>query len=292
MAHNSFRLSEFYQEGGEQMIEFINVDFRYPNGFHALQRVQTCVEQGSITAIIGPNGSGKSTFIKQINGLLNPSKGQVLINGIIVASQPLSFWAKSVGFLFQDPNHQIFNHTIIDETLFGPRHIGMEENQAYLNATESLKQVGLENFKSHHPYDLTLPQRKLVALAGILSMEPNILIMDEPTMGQDAEGIKRIRMIIQKHANNGGTVLMVSHDMDFVADSCDHITVMNQGHILAHDRVSKIFDDRTIMKQVEIQPPDIEAFSKGCGLGSGTYTASEFVRRVNTHTANRGGVVR
>ncbi|MCL4319471.1 MAG: energy-coupling factor ABC transporter ATP-binding protein [Firmicutes bacterium] len=262
------------------MIEFIDVDFHYPNGFHALRNIRCSIPSGSTVAIIGNNGSGKTTLIKQVNGLLNPSGGVVRVDGISVASKPLSFWAQHVGYLFQDPNQQIFNHTVLDETLFGPRQIGMEKEEALRNALESLEQVGLMHCQQNHPYDLTLPQRKLVGLAGILAMKPAVLVLDEPTMGQDAQGLERINAIIRIHAQRGGTVLAVCHDMDFVASSFDRIVVMNQGAILADGEVSSVFANQNVMRQADLIPPELGAIGEACGLGAGAYTPMEFVSRI------------
>ena len=195
------------------------VSFAYPDGTHALDRVDLAIEPGQRIAIVGQNGSGKSTLVRQLNGLLRPSTGRVLIGGEDIVARHVAQLARTVGLAFQNPDRQIFAGRVRGEVSFGPRNLGQRGMELERAVEGALVATGLEMDGDTNPYDLGYSRRKLLALASILAMGTPIVVLDEPTTGQDARGLERIRRIVADLSADGRTVIAVSHDMRFVAEA-------------------------------------------------------------------------
>lgn len=250
-------------------ITFKEVEHTYsentPFAYHALKGVHLDIKDGSMTALIGHTGSGKSTLIQHINALLLPTKGEVHIDDIIISAtdkpETLKPLRKKAGLVFQFPEYQLFEETILKDIVFGPKNFGVNEEEAIKIAKESLKLVGLdESYLEKSPFDLSGGQKRRVAIAGILAMNPDILILDEPTAGLDPQGAKEMLNLFKKINKSGKTVIIVSHDMNQVLEYCDDVIVMNKGKVERHESVSEIFKETEYLSSLSIDLPTMTSF--------------------------------
>ena len=252
-------------------IEFKKVNYIYgentPFSYIALKDVSLKIPQGSFTALIGHTGSGKSTLIQHINALLLPSNGEVDIDEFVIRAgeKPLR---KKAGLVFQFPEYQLFEETIEKDIIFGPTNFGMSEEEAKERAGKVLKLVGLdESYLERSPFELSGGQKRRVAIAGILAMEPDILVLDEPTAGLDPQGAKEMLELFKKFQESGKTVIMVSHDMNHVLQYCDHVVVMNHGEVERYCDVDELFSERDYLESMSIDLPVITDFIQELNMG-------------------------
>jgi energy-coupling factor transport system ATP-binding protein len=201
----------------------------YPDGTRALSGIEFEIAQGERVAIVGANGSGKSTLVRQLNGLLRPTEGHVEVHGREVGRRHVAELAREVGLAFQNPDRQIFAGRVGDEVAFGPRNLGKRGAELQRAVDEALALVGLTDARNANPYDLGLSRRKLLGIASILAMETPIVVLDEPTTGQDARGAARIRDLVATLSAAGRTALAVSHDLGFVAEVFPRVVVLAGG---------------------------------------------------------------
>ena len=250
-------------------ITFKEVEHTYsentPFAYHALKGVDLDIKDGSMTALIGHTGSGKSTLIQHINALLLPTQGEVRIDDIIISAtdkpETLKPLRKKAGLVFQFPEYQLFEETILKDIVFGPKNFGVNEEEAIKIAKETLKLVGLdESYLEKSPFDLSGGQKRRVAIAGILAMNPDILILDEPTAGLDPQGAKDMLNLFKKINKSGKTVIIVSHDMNQVLEYCDDVIVMNKGKVERHKSVSEIFKETEYLSSLSIDLPTMTSF--------------------------------
>ncbi len=214
---------------------------RYPGGVEAVRGVSLAIEPGEAVAVLGQNGSGKTTLVKHLDGLLRPDAGRVLLDGAPTDDRSVAELARTVGFVFQNPDDQLFERSVEREVAFGPRNLGVAPGDIAALVTRSLAAVGLAGERTTNPYDLDLSRRKLVALAGILAMDPAVLVLDEPTTGQDADGVERIGAIIEAFRGAGRSVVAVTHDMEFAARHFTRIVVMRAGEVVADGPPADVF---------------------------------------------------
>ena len=218
-----------------------------------------------MTALIGHTGSGKSTLVQHINALLLPTAGEINIDDILITAtnkpNTLKPLRKKAGLVFQFPEYQLFEETILKDIIFGPKNFGVEEEDAIVQAKEMLKLVGLdESYLERSPFDLSGGQKRRVAIAGILAMNPDILILDEPTAGLDPQGAKEMLQLFKKINQQGKTVLLVSHDMNQVLEYCDDVIVMNKGQVERHVSVDELFKETEYLTSLSIDLPIITSF--------------------------------
>jgi energy-coupling factor transport system ATP-binding protein len=246
------------------------VSFRYPDGTEALDAVDLVVERGQRLAIIGQNGSGKSTLVRQFNGLLRPTRGRVLIDDVDAAGQHVAHLAAKVGLVFQNPDRQIFAAKVRSEVAFGPRNLGMAGAEVERAVYAALESVGLTDQADTNPYDLGYSRRKLLALASILAMRTPIVVLDEPTTGQDARGVVRIQQIVTELAEAGRTVITISHDMRFVAESFERVIVMRAGRIILDGTPAEVFaeDAWPALASTYLEPPLAARVGARAGVGA------------------------
>ena len=246
------------------------VGFVYPDGTRALSGVDLTIGTGDLVAIIGQNGSGKSTLVRHLDGLLRPTEGRVLHDGSDIAAERVATLAARVGIVFQNPDRQIFAGKVRSEVAFGPRILGRPAADAASAATRALAAVGLDRLADANPYDLGYSQRKLLTLASILAMDTPVVILDEPTTGQDARGVARIRRVIADLSGAGRTVITISHDMRFVAETFTRIVVMGAGRILRDGSPETVFAEAEwpTLASTYLEPP--LAARVGARLGVGT----------------------
>lgn len=231
-----------------------HLKFQYLENVPVLQDVNLTIDQRP-TAIIGQNGAGKTTLVKLLKGLLKPVGGNIYYGGSDMAEKTVAMLAGEIGYVFQNPDDQIFKYHVIDEVMFGPQNIGMTKEQAKEKAVAALKLVGLENLADENPYDLELSERKLVAIASVLAMDTKVLILDEPTIAQDWKGRKIIQKIIRDLSSQGKTVIAILHDMDFVAESFERVIVMAHGKVLADGTKEEVFAQKDVLEQARIDQP-------------------------------------
>ncbi len=255
------------------------VTFEYPRGPRALDGIDMRVDTGERVAIVGQNGSGKSTLVRNFNGLLRPTAGSVAINGRPVGLRHVADLAREVGLAFQNPDRQIFAGRVRAEVAFGPRNLGRRGAELAAGVERALAIVGLTEAEDTNPYDLGFSRRKLLALASILAMDTPIVILDEPTTGQDARGISRVQEIVADLSAAGRTIIGISHDMRFVAESFDRVVVMRAGRIVLDGSPQTVFGEESwpTLASTYLEPPLSARVGARLGLGLATPTEAALV---------------
>ncbi|CAN5532817.1 ABC transporter ATP-binding protein [soil metagenome] len=251
-------------------IRFDGVGFVYPDGTRALDGVDLEIAAGSSVAIVGQNGSGKSTLVRQLDGLLRPTEGRVLHDGVDISDRRVAALAATVGIVFQNPDRQIFAGKVRDEVAFGPRILGRTAKEVDRAVAAALAAVGLDEVGGDNPYDLGYSRRKLLAVASVLAMETPVLVLDEPTTGQDAPGIARVQRVVADVAAAGRTVIAISHDMRFVAESFDRVVVMGAGRVLLDGSPAEVFAEGSwpTLASTFLEPTYAARIGARLGLGS------------------------
>ena len=238
----------------KNVFDIEHLEFQYLENVPVLQDINLTIDHRP-TAIIGQNGAGKTTLVKLLKGLLRPVGGSIYYGGSDMAEKTVAMLAGEIGYVFQNPDDQIFKYHVIDEVMFGPQNIGMTKEQAKEKAVAALKLVGLEQLVDENPYDLELSERKLVAIASVLAMDTKVLILDEPTIAQDWKGRKIIQKMIRDLSSQGKTVIAILHDMDFVAESFERVIVMAHGKVLADGTKEEVFAQKDVLEQARIDQP-------------------------------------
>ena len=248
-----------------------NVSFIYQEGTplssSALTDVSLTIEDGSYTALVGHTGSGKSTILQLLNGLLVPSKGSVRVFDTVITptstNKEIRQIRKQVGLVFQFAENQIFEETVLKDVAFGPQNFGVSEEEAKKIAREKLALVGIdESLFERSPFELSGGQMRRVAIAGMLAMEPTVLVLDEPTAGLDPLGRKELMTLFKKLHLSGMTIVLVTHLMDDVATYADQVYVMEKGRLVKSGKPSEVFQDVASMEKVQLGVPKITAFCK------------------------------
>ncbi|MEM2280553.1 MAG: ATP-binding cassette domain-containing protein [Candidatus Bathyarchaeia archaeon] len=239
------------------MIEVQDVYFTYPSGVEALKGVSLTIQDGEFVAIMGENGAGKTTLVKHFNGLLKPSKGKVLVDGVETTKVSVATLARKVGFVFQNPDHQLFCETVEEEIAFALRNFGFSEDVIEKRVTWALNLLGLTQYRKTSPFMLSGGERKRVALASVLAWDPKILIMDEPTIGQDYQQKEKLRQFISQLRAQDKTVVIVTHDVEFVAECNPRVLLMRGGKIVADGEAKQVLTDPKVLEQASIVPPQI-----------------------------------
>ncbi|MFI5259399.1 MAG: energy-coupling factor ABC transporter ATP-binding protein [Candidatus Limnocylindrales bacterium] len=264
-------------------IELQAVSFTYPEGTQALDRVSLRVDPGELVAIVGQNGSGKSTLVRHLNGLLRPTTGRVLLDGVDIGSVHVARLAGRVGLAFQNPDRQLFAGRVSAEVAFGPRNLGLRGVELDGRVAAALDAVGLSGEAAANPYDLGYSRRKLLSLASVLAMRTPILVLDEPTTGQDARGAALVRAVVAAAAAEGRTVVAISHDMRFVAECFERVVVMRAGRVLLDAPPDAVFAEAAWpeLRATYLEPPRAAVAGARLGLGA-TPTDAAFVEALRT----------
>ena len=248
------------------MIKAENVNYIYQQGMpferQALYDVNIEIEDGSLVALIGHTGSGKSTLIQHFNALVKPTSGQIIINGIDVTAPKadLRLVRKTVGLVFQYPEHQLFEETVYKDIAFGPKNMGFSDEEIDKRVRESAALVGLkEKHLTRSPFDLSGGQKRRVAIAGVLAMNPKVLILDEPTAGLDPKGRDEILATIKKlhEENKEMIIIFVSHSMEDVAKTAERVIVMNDGHVEMQGTVAEVFAQAEHLQKIGLNVPQV-----------------------------------
>ncbi|MEX1296379.1 MAG: ABC transporter ATP-binding protein [Candidatus Limnocylindrales bacterium] len=246
------------------------VTFDYPDGTCALDGVDLLIAPGTSLALIGANGSGKTTLARHLDGLLRPTSGRVLLDGADTASLRVAQLAKTVGLCFQLPDRQIFGRNVRDEVEFGPRRLGLDDAEAFARTTAALERVGLADQLGTHPGDLGETRRKLLTIASVLAMETPVVVFDEPTTGLDARGVALVRKIIGEVVDEGRTVVGISHDLRFVAETFERVAVLDRGRVRLEGTPAEVFAEEQwpVLRSAGVEPPAAARIGARLGLGS------------------------
>jgi len=236
---------------GPIVIEIDNLVYTYPDGQQALKGVNLRVWEGEKVAIIGPNGAGKTTLLLHLNGILN-GDGMVRVMGTEVRGRHLGAIRAKVGMVFQDPDDQLFSPTVFEDVAFGPLHSGLPEEEVRRRVRRALAQVGMEGFENRMPHHLSLGERKRIAIATVLSMDPAILVLDEPSSELDPRSRRSLIQLLERLPQ---TMLVASHDMRLVRDLCPRTVIMDEGRIVADGPTGRLLADAELLVRHGLEPP-------------------------------------
>jgi cobalt transport protein ATP-binding subunit len=261
---------------GEPLIEVEGLSHRYPNGVVALEGVDLEVRRGEFLAVLGQNGSGKTTLVKHFNGLLGPTEGSVRVEGEETVEQGIRRLGQRVGYVFQNPDHQIFSDTVFEEVAFGPKVRGFEEDEIKERVSEALAAVGLEGREEEDPFGMTKGERQRVAVASVLAVRPEVLILDEPTTGLDYAEQRSMMDLVRRLNEAGSTIIAVTHTMWVVAEYAHRAVVMKDGRVALSGTVREVFAQEEKLREAALRPPHV--VSLGNSLGHTVLSAEEMVR--------------
>jgi energy-coupling factor transport system ATP-binding protein len=286
------------EKGSSTMISVNNASFRYPGGSSdVLTNVTFQIQNGEFIAIMGENGAGKTTLVKMFNGLLKPRVGRVYVDGVDTREKSVAQLSRDVGLIFQNPDHQLFAETVSEELSFSLRNFGFDEQVIKRRVTNLSTALDLEKYLDSSPFVLSGGERKRVALAAVLVWDPKYIIMDEPTIGQDYLQKDRLRNFIVQLISQGKTVVIVTHDVEFVAECKPRVVLLSKGTVIADDTASRILTNEEMLAKASLVRPQIAELmhqlpllSKNQGIID-AYAAREFLTprlRKADQTSERG----
>ncbi len=244
------------------MIKFSNVSFIHPGGTKALENINVEFKPGDVTVIVGANGAGKTTLIRHINGLLKPTQGNVTVFGINTKKASVAQLSRRVGVVFQNPNHQLFSDTTEHEIEFALRNFGLSDEIILKRTKWALEFFDLADYAQTSPMMLSGGEKKRLCLAAVLAWEPDVLVLDEPTVGQDLIHKEKLEQIIRLLLTEKKTVIIVSHDIEFIWPIQPRIIVMTDGDIIADRKAADIFEDGNIISKARLVKPQLVEFGK------------------------------
>lgn len=258
-------------------IEISNLHFTYPTGVQALRGISLTIQSGEQVAIVGQNGSGKTTLVKHLNGLLQPTSGFVRIGNWDTREHSVAKMARRVGYVFQNPDEQLFSKNVGAEVAFGPKNLGYTGEQVQASVKDALALTELSDKTETNPYDLSPTWRKMVAIASIIAMDTDIVIFDEPTTGQDAATVARIAHTIRVLRERGKTVITITHDIDFCAENFERVIAMSQGQVLLDGKANKVLGQDEILATTYVDPPQLTRLGKRLGFKETVRNQEEFL---------------
>lgn len=238
-------------------IEINGLSYSYESGLAALRDINLAIQTGEMVALVGQNGAGKTTLVKHLIGLIKPPAGKVTVLGQDVAGCKVSVMAKKLGFIFQNPDHQIFHDTVEKEVAFGLQNMGLPRDVINQRVSQALQAVNLENQAQAYPHTLSRGQRQRVALASVLAMETDIIVLDEPTTGQDYRERVQIMDLVTQLNEAGHTIIFITHDMSLVANYAKRVIVLCQGRLILDGTVREVMKQQQKLAQTLLEPPQI-----------------------------------
>jgi len=258
-------------------IQISDLHFTYPTGVDALRGISLTIETGEQVAIVGQNGAGKTTLVKHFNGLLQPTSGRVLIGDWDTKKHSVAKLARRVGYVFQNPDEQLFSKNVGIEVAFGPRNLGYDGEQVQTLVKDALAITELSDKTEMNPYDLSATWRKMVALASIIAMDTDVVIFDEPTTGQDAANVARIANVIRILRERGKTVITITHDIDFCAENFDRVIALAQGKVLLDGKANQVLGQDEILATTYVDPPQLTRLGKRLGFKETVRNQEDFL---------------
>jgi cobalt transport protein ATP-binding subunit len=263
---------------GESAIRAVGVGHVYDGEVAALAGVDLDIRKGDFIGLIGQNGSGKTTLAKHFNGLLRPTSGRIEVDGADIAGESVSRIARKVGFVFQNPDHQVFCPTVREECAFGPRNIGLGRDEIELRVEDALARFRIRKYADHPPAVLGFGIRRKVSLAAVYSMRPDTLILDEPTVGLDWKSSMELMDVVRGLNEAGHTIVLITHDMRIVAEFTTRSVVLKAGRVIMDATTREVMADRDALRSTQISPPqvvelsrDLESLGLGIALSSGEF---------------------
>lgn len=263
------------------VIRVENLGHIYPNGTVALKDVSLEINRGEFISILGQNGSGKTTLVRHFNGLLKPTGGDVVVKGNSVKNTPISTLAAQVGYVFQNPDHQIFCHSVWDEVSFGPRTLKFNKETIDKNTKEALAIMELQGKEERHPHSLSRGERQRLAIASVLAIKPEVIVLDEPTGGQDKARTEKLMRLLVELNQKGHTIIIVTHDIELAAEFSHRVVVVYGGTILLDGPPREVFRHKEELSKTFLRAPDIFELSMALGLENPSLTAGEFTLKIN-----------
>ena len=239
------------------MIMMEDVSFAYDGLYMALQRVSLQIDDGERLAIMGTNGAGKTTLVKHLNGLLRPNSGRVIFDGVDAIHYSVAELAREIGLVMQNPDHQLFLDSVEKEVIFGLKQLGFSEDEIKNRTDRTLSSLGIENLRERSPFTLSGGERKRVALASVLATEPRVLALDEPTIGQDARQKEKLADMLMDLNKKGRTVIVVTHDIEFVIEHFPRTIAMANGSIIADGSTSSVLSHDEVIEKCSLTTPQL-----------------------------------
>jgi energy-coupling factor transporter ATP-binding protein EcfA2 len=270
------------------LIAITDVGYRYPGGVTALEGVSAEVRPGEVLGVAGANGAGKSTLVRLLNGLLHPTTGVVLVDGLDTRRHAVHDLARIVGIVFQDPRSGLCSRTVADELAFGPRNLGLPEPEVRARVEDVTGRFGLADSLPASPFSLPAPRRRLVALASVLAMRTRVLVLDEPTTGQDEPTRVMVRGLVRSLSQEGVTVICVSHDMALLASTATRVLVLAGGHPVTCAPPRDVFADEASLRVAGLVAPQVTRLAAGLPAlagGPAILTVPELVRALRGDAA-------
>jgi energy-coupling factor transport system ATP-binding protein len=268
----------------EPYLRVENLVYRYPDGTLALRDVNFTLGEGDFVALIGQNGSGKTTVSKCLNGLFKPTEGQVVVDGLDTRTTSITKMAVRVGYVFQNPDHQLFNSNVWDEIAYGPRNVQFSEEEVEARVEEATQVVGLDpEYFDQHPFFLPKGLRQRVAIASILALRPKVIIVDEPTTGQDVrQSLEIMNFLTRLHEERGHIIVIITHDMPIVARYAKRIILLGEGQVLLDGPTAEVFARPDVLAETFVEPPQITQLAQAgsdLGFDPGTLRVEEMVEQ-------------
>ncbi|UNC93113.1 ATP-binding cassette domain-containing protein [Candidatus Contubernalis alkaliaceticus] len=246
-------------------VDITGLTYNYDDGTEALKEIHLKIEKNKKTAILGSNGSGKTTLIYHLNGIFLPQQGQITVMGYPLKKENISKIRQMVGLLFDNPDNQLFSTTVFNDIAFGPRNLKLSEEEVLSRTLSAMKRVNIEVLKDKPPYNLSLGQKKKVAIAGLLAMEPEMMVCDEPFSGLDPYSTGQMVEILNDLNSKGATLILSTHDVNLAFTWADQVIIMKEGKVLAAGEV-ELLTDRELMLQAFLEVPMLAEIFKGTGF--------------------------
>ncbi len=267
----------------EPIVSLHNVSYSYDDGTEALDGVTMDIWPGDHIALVGSNGSGKTTLAKHLNGLLRPGRGHVHVRGKDAGRESVAFLSRTVGYAFQNPDHQLFCPTVGEEALFGPKNIGFPDAVAAEKADRALKMLSIDHLRDEAPLSLSLGDRRRVSVASVIAMDPAVLVLDEPSTGLDAMEAAELMRALDILNKEGKTIVLITHEMRLVAEHSERVVVMADGHISLDCRTRVAFSELETLRQSGVVPPPVIQLAnllRDFGVSPEVLTADELAEEV------------
>lgn len=241
----------------EKLVSVQALKFTYEGGVEAIRDINLDIRYGEYIAIVGGNGSGKTTLAKNLNGLLRPTSGSVVVGGRPTSEQKVASLARIVGYAFQNPDHQLFCASVEEEVRFGPMNLGYSDEVVREKAEKAIEAMSLDHLRKLPPLSLRLGERRRVSIASVIAMDPQVLVLDEPTTGLDAEESTELMHRLERLNEEGKTIILITHDMKLVAEHAKRVVVMARGRIILDSDPRGAFSDLEILRQSNLEPPAV-----------------------------------
>lgn len=264
------------------LVEVKNISFKYPNGYLAVDDVSFSIDAGENIAIVGQNGAGKTTTVKMLNGLTKPCAGDVLINGESTRKYTTAQMARKVGYVFQNPDDQIFNSTVYKEIEYGLKKLKIPMDESERRVKDAAKLTGMDKYLEMNPYDLPLSIRKFVTIAAVIASDCDVMIFDEPTAGQDLDGLERLSELNKTLTKRGKAIVTITHDMEFVAENYERTIVMCRKKVIADGLTKDVFFEEEIMNRAMLKQPALVRIANKIGMQKNTLDIREVAEYIKS----------